>query len=93
MAELCALLPAEGATLIKTVLDSLASTKTPGETRTTDQRRADALVEVFARVLGDPSLPNNTGTARPMGSPTIAVGRNCSRVRSISSPPGVRSQE
>lgn len=60
-AVLWALLPAEGATLVKTVLDSLASTKTPGETRTADQRRADCLVDVFARVLGDPELPQQHG--------------------------------
>jgi hypothetical protein len=68
VAELCALLPAEGAALIKTVLDSLATVKTPGETRTADQRRADCLVDVFARVLGDPSLPEHHG--RVASSPT-----------------------
>jgi len=72
MAELCALLPAEGATLIKTVLDSLATTKTSGETRTLDQRRADALVDVFARVLSDPALPEQHGQ-RPTIQVTVAA--------------------
>jgi hypothetical protein len=59
--ELWALLPADGAALIQAVLDSLAAPKTPGETRTADQRRADCLVDVFARVLGDPALPEHHG--------------------------------
>jgi hypothetical protein len=61
MAVLWALLPAEGAALIKAVLDSLAAAKAPGETRTADQRRADCLVDVFARVVGDPELPQQHG--------------------------------
>jgi hypothetical protein len=72
MAELCALLPAEGAALIKTVLDSLATVKTPGETRSMDQRRADCLVDVFARVLGDPALPEHHGH-RPAIQVTVAA--------------------
>jgi hypothetical protein len=56
MAQLWALLPAEGAALIGCVLDALA-VKTPGQTRTADQRRADALIDVFARVIADPKLP------------------------------------
>jgi len=72
VAELCALLPAEGAALIKTVLDSLASVKTSGETRTMDQRRADCLVDVFARVLGDPDLPEQHGH-RPAIQVTVAA--------------------
>ena len=72
VAELCALLPAEGAALIKTVLDSLASVKTSGETRTMDQRRADALIDVFARVLGDPALPEQHGQ-RPTIQVTVAA--------------------
>src|SRR5439155_17358582 len=49
------------ATLVQTVLDSLATVKGPGETRSMDQRRADALVDTFARVIGDPSLPQHHG--------------------------------
>jgi Domain of unknown function (DUF222) len=53
--ELWALLPADGAAMIETALNSRASGQT--DARTADQRRADALVDVFARVLGDPDLP------------------------------------
>ncbi len=72
MATLWALLPAEGATLIGCVLDSLASVKGPDEDRSCDQRRADALVDVFARVLADPSLPEQHGT-RPAIQVTVAL--------------------
>src|SRR5882757_9719290 len=72
MAELWAWLPAEGAALVKTVLDSLATVKTPGDGRVIDQRRADALVDVFARVIGDPSLPEHHGQ-RPSIQVTIAA--------------------
>jgi hypothetical protein len=72
MAELSAVLPADGAALVKTVLDSLAAGKTSGETRTLDQRRADFLVDVFARVLGDPSLPEQHGH-RPAIQVTVAA--------------------
>ena len=71
MAQLWALLPAEGAALIGCVLDSLA-VKTPGEPRSVDQRRADALVDVFARVLADPTLPEQHG-ARPSIQLTVAA--------------------
>jgi hypothetical protein len=72
MAELWAWLPAEGAALVKTVLDSLATVKTPGDGRVIDQRRADALIDVFARVLGDPKLPEHHGQ-RPAIQITIAA--------------------
>jgi hypothetical protein len=72
MAELQALLPAEGATLIKTVLDSLASVKSSGDLRTADQRRADCFVDVFARVLADPALPEHHGR-RPAVQVTVAA--------------------
>jgi len=72
MAEVWAWLPADGAMVIKTVLDSRAAVKAPGETRTMDQRRADALVEVFARVLGDPDLPEHHGQ-RPAIQVTVAA--------------------
>jgi len=72
MTELCALLPTEGAALVKTVLDSLASVKAPGESRTADQRRADCFVDVFARVLGDPNLPEHHGR-KPSIQVTVAL--------------------
>jgi hypothetical protein len=78
MSEVWALLPAEGAALIGTVLDALACAKSPGETRSVDQRRADALVDVFARVLADPALPEQHG-ARPAIQVTVAASTllNC----------------
>jgi 5-methylcytosine-specific restriction endonuclease McrA len=68
--ELWALLPAEGAALIEAVLSSLANGQT--DARTADQRRADALVDVFARVLGDPSLPETHGQ-RPAINVTVPI--------------------
>jgi hypothetical protein len=72
MTGIWAYLPAESAALIQAVLDSLASAKIPGELRTADQRRADCLVDVFARVLGDPSLPEQHGH-RPSIHVTVAL--------------------
>jgi hypothetical protein len=72
MSWLSAFLPAEGAALIDHVLDSLASVTSAGEERSCDQRRADALVDVFARVLGDPSLPEQHG-ARPAVQVTVRL--------------------
>ena len=72
MATLWALLPAEGAALIGCVLDSLASLRDAQDERSCDQRRADALVDVFARVLGDRALPEQHG-ARPAIQVTVAL--------------------
>ena len=72
MCWLSAFLPAEGAALVGHVLDSLASVTGAGQRRSCDQRRADALVDVFARVLGDPSLPEQHG-ARPGVQVTVAL--------------------
>ena len=69
--ELWALLPADGAALIETVRNSLANAQT--DDRSADQRRADALVDVFARVLGDPSLPEQHGQ-RPAIQVTVSIG-------------------
>ena len=69
--ELWALLPGDGAALIETVLNSLGSAQT--DDRSADQRRADALVDVFARVLGDPSLPQQHGQ-RPAINVTVSIG-------------------
>lgn len=71
MAQLWALLPAEGAALIGCALDALA-VKAPGETRAADQRRADALVDVFAGALNDPNLPEQHGM-RPSVQVTVAA--------------------
>lgn len=72
MATMWAYLPADGAALIKTVLDSLGAAKARGDVRTADQRRADCLVDTFARVLGDPSLPEQHGH-RPSIQVAVAV--------------------
>src|SRR5215475_5253409 len=66
--ELWALLPADGAALVETVLNSLGNAQT--DERSADQRRADALVDVFARVLSDPSLPEQHGQ-RPAINVTV----------------------
>jgi hypothetical protein len=71
MAQLWALLPADGAVMVGCVLDALA-VKVPGEVRSADQRRADALVDVFARVIADPNLPEQHG-ARPSVQVTVAA--------------------
>src|SRR5215831_4704295 len=68
--ELWALLPADGAALIETVLNSLSNAQT--DDRSADQRRADALVDVFARVLADPSLPEQHGK-RPAINVTVPI--------------------
>jgi hypothetical protein len=68
--ELWALLPAEGAALIEAVLNSLTSGQT--DTRSADQRRADALIDVFTRVLSDPNLPEAHGQ-RPAVSVTVPL--------------------
>src|SRR5215470_12141454 len=69
--ELWALLPADGAALIETVLNSLGNAQT--DARSADQRRADALVDVFARVLADPTLPEQHGQ-RPAINITVPIG-------------------
>jgi hypothetical protein len=71
MAQLWALLPAEGAALIGCVLDSLAGATSAGEVRSADQRRADAVVDVFARALAG-ALPEQHG-ARPSVQVTVAA--------------------
>ncbi|HKF34493.1 MAG TPA: DUF222 domain-containing protein, partial [Jatrophihabitantaceae bacterium] len=68
--KLWALLSADGAALIEAVLNSLGNAQT--DDRTADQRRADALVDVFARVLADPSLPEQHGK-RPAIQVTVPL--------------------
>ena len=51
------------------MLNSLA---TGTDARSVDQRRADALVDVFARVLADPSLPEQHGQ-RPAINVTVPI--------------------
>src|SRR5215831_6293863 len=68
--ELWALLPADSAALIQAVLNSPGNAQT--DDRTADQRRADALVDVFARALADPSLPEQHGK-RPAIQVTVPL--------------------
>ncbi len=51
MAWIHALLPAPDAAAVMTALDAAAATREPGDDRTADQRRADALTSLARRVL------------------------------------------
>jgi len=72
MAELWALLPAEGAAAVTTAIDALASATPADDPRTADQRRADALIDLAITALHDPLLPRAQGM-RPAIQVTIAL--------------------
>ncbi len=72
MTELWALLPAEGAAAVMTAVDALASVTSATDPRTTDQRRADALVDLGVAALHDPLLPKAQGM-RPAVHVTVAL--------------------
>jgi hypothetical protein len=72
MAELWALLPAEGAAAVMTAVDALASATPADDPRTADQRRADALIDLAITALHDPLLPRAQGM-RPAVQVTIAL--------------------
>lgn len=72
MAELWALLPAEGAAAITAAIDALASATSADDPRSADQRRADALVDIAVAVLHDPLLPKAQGM-RPAVRVTVAL--------------------
>ena len=72
MAELWALLPAEGAAAVSAAVDALASVSSAGDPRTADQRRADALVDLGVAALHDPLLPKAQGM-RPAIQVTVAL--------------------
>ena len=62
MAEIRAVLTAEGAATVMTALSSLAVRhRVPNDERTIDQRRADAIVDLCASALADPGLPVQHG--------------------------------
>jgi hypothetical protein len=61
MAELWALLPADGAATLCTASTAAAAVRIDGDDRTMDQRRADALVALAAQRLDDPDLPKWRG--------------------------------
>jgi hypothetical protein len=72
MAELWALLPAEGAAALITAVDALASVTSADDARSADQRRADALVDLGVAALHDPLLPRAQGM-RPSVQVTVAL--------------------
>src|SRR6266536_3224228 len=61
MAELWALLPAEGAAAVSAAIDALASARPADDPRTADQRRADALID-----LGIAALPGELAGHGPI---------------------------
>ena len=72
MAELWALLPAEGAAALITAVDALACATPADDDRSADQRRADALVDLGIAALHDPLLPKAQGM-RPAVQVTVAL--------------------
>ena len=72
MAELWALLPAEGAAALSAAVDALASATPADDPRSADQRRADALVDLGVAALHDPLLPKAHGM-RPAVQVTVAL--------------------
>jgi len=72
MAELWALLPAEGAAALMRAVDALASVTSATDPRSADQRRADALVDLGVAALHDPLLPRSQGM-RPAIQVTVAL--------------------
>ena len=72
MAELWALLPADGAAAVKAAIDALAAATATNDERSVDQRRADALVELGVAALHDPLLPKAQGM-RPSIQVTVAA--------------------
>jgi hypothetical protein len=74
MAEVYALLPADGAATLMAALDARAAAARScgGDRRTLDQRRADSLVELGLAALNDPQLPGMHGM-RPTVQVTVAA--------------------
>lgn len=72
MAELWALLPADGAAVVMNTLSAIAAGKVAGESRTADQRRADALVDLATVAMVGGGLPSQQGR-RPAVQVTVAA--------------------
>ena len=71
MSELWALLPAEGAIRAKAGLDALATAaRSPGDDRSADQRRADALIDLLSAGVSEP-----VGAVGPAAPPGARAGR------------------
>ena len=68
MGELWAMLPADGLALVMARLNAEAERRLPGDQRTMDQRRADALVALAEQGLLDGAVPGQHGR-----KPTIQV--------------------
>lgn len=72
MGELWALLPLDGLATVLASLDAAAASPLPGDERTSDQRRADALIALAVQQLADPSLSTQQGR-RPAVHLTVAA--------------------
>ncbi|SOD74481.1 uncharacterized protein DUF222 [Jatrophihabitans sp. GAS493] len=72
MAEIWALLPAEDAAAVMTTVRALAARTCREDTRSADQRRADAFTAVFADTLTSGRVPTQHGT-RPTVQVTVAL--------------------
>ena len=72
MAELWALLPAQGAAAVMAAVNALAQVSSADDERSVDQRRADALVDLGVAALHDPHLPTTHGM-RPTINVTVAL--------------------
>ena len=72
MAEVWALLPAEGAAVLMCAVNALASVTSAEDERSIDQRRADALVDLGIAAIHDPLLPRRHGM-RPAIQVTVAL--------------------
>ncbi len=89
MAWLSAYLPADDAVAIHTTLTALAGDAAPGDERTLDQRRADALVDVTTRWLDAGTHPDGTPlTLRQGRRPHLAVTASAATLLGLSDEPG-----
>lgn len=73
MAELWALLPADGAAALRSALDVLARREPRSDGRTMDNRRADALVQLAAAVHSGRAPAAPTAAVPTAGVPTASV--------------------
>ncbi|WP_188037525.1 HNH endonuclease signature motif containing protein [Actinotalea sp. JY-7885] len=89
MAWLSAYLPADEAVAIHTGLTALAGDASPGDERTLDQRRADALVDVTTRWLDAGVHPDGAAlSARQGRRPHLAVTASAATLLGLSQEPG-----